>query len=580
MPPDPVEEALVRARTRSIERHTAASLRAVAGKPSAEYKANRLLVDGEPQQFASPYLLAEIEKLTLGETRGVADALALRLQHSNYRLHRKLQPTDALARIIFDILEQLRCESLAADSLPGLRNNLNAAFDRWCSNARQNGFAESELGILLYTIIHVVRARLVRNIDDEDVASLIEATRANISPLIGTPFYQLPKTRDSQQHYAVHALEIAETLAALASASGSLDDKEKKNSQRPLVALPPDWEMEDTPGAGEEQIPGSVIATAEDATALDNAGDYHVYTREFDIEISGDRMYPELRQKRYREQLDRLVAGQAVSVNRLALRMQRLFATLENDDWQFGQEEGWLDARRLTQLVATPSYRQVFYRERRVPKSDTVVTFLIDSSGSMKAQRFEAVAVLVDTYARALELAGVKSEVLGFTTAGWNGGKALESWRRAGQPENPGRLNEIQHIVYKSAQNTWRQSRHGIATMLETTHYREGIDGEALLWAFKRLLAQNERRRFLVMISDGAPMDAATGNMNRSGFLHDHLAAVANHIDRRSAVRLGCIGIDLDTSHFITNSVSADLKGTLGNNTYRLLDQLFASGRH
>jgi len=341
-----------------------------------------------------------------------------------------------------------------------------------------------------------------------------------------------------------------------------------------------DWELEESPDENGDGKSGQGVWLENDPASLDQAGDYHVFTREFDVESEGNDLYPTNRLQRRRTQLDRLVASQSVSVNRLALRMQRLFASLREDDWQFGQEEGWLDARRLTQLVASHSYRQIYYRNRFVPKSDVVVSFLIDTSGSMKTQRYEAVAVLVDTYARALELAGVQSEILGFTTAGWNGGRALASWRKSGQPDDPGRLNEVQHIVYKSADASWRQSRLSIAAMLETVHYREGIDGEALLWAFRRLMAREEQRRYLVLVSDGAPMDAATSNQNREGFLLDHLAAVSDHIDRRSAIHLGCIGIDLDTSHFITNSASADLTGTLGNNTYRLLDTLFSSSRH
>ncbi len=573
-------EARARARTRRVERHTAASLRALAQQPSAEYKSNRVLVAGEPLRFAAPYLVADIENLTLPQSRGVADALALRLRYSNAQLHRELQPLEPLARVIFDILEQLRAESLAADSMPGLRDNLNAAFDRWCSEARQNGFAESDLGILLYTLIHMVRARLIRNVDNEDVAALIEATRANIAPLIGTPFYQLPKTRERQRDYAVHAVAIANSLAELVDHAEAAQDNKTKRQQRQLAALPPDWDLQESPDEHGEGGGKAVASSEADELELENAGDYHVFTREFDQQVTPDSLYPHARLKRYRHQLDRLVAAQSVSVNRLAFRMQRLFATLQDDDWHFGQEEGWLDARRLTQLVATPSYRQVYYRNRQVPQSDVVVSFLIDTSGSMKTQRYEAVATLVDTYSRALELAGIKSEVLGFSTAGWNGGRVMDAWRRAGEPDDPGRLNELQHIVYKSADSTWRQSRLTIAAMMETLHYREGIDGEALLWAYKRLQARGETRRYLVMVSDGAPMDAATGNSNREGFLLDHLVAVAEHIDRRSPVHIGCISVDLDTSHFVTNSVSADLRGTLGNTTYRLLDQLFSSRRH
>ena len=568
-----------RARVRRLERHTAASLRALSGSVSAEYKSNRVLLGAEPLRFASPYLVVDIQDAELPVVRGVADSLALRLYHSDAVLHQTLLPKAPLARIVFDILEQLRCESLAAASLGGVRSNVDEAFDAWCSGSRANGFVESELGVLLYTLIHMVRARLVRNIDNEDVAAIIEATRANIGPLIGKPFYQLPKHKQHQERYAIYATEIAETLSALVDAE-AVEQQSRAAGDRRIVALPPDWEPPDDNDPDDANASQQQTSLQHAAEPLETAGGYHVFTREFDVQVTADDMYREAQLRDARRHLDKLVASQAVSVNRLALHLQRLFANPEPSEWFFGQEEGWLDARRLSQLVANPAYRQVFYQQREVPESDVVVSFLIDNSGSMKSQRFETVAVLVDTFARALELAGVRSEILGFTTTSWNGGRALQQWQAAGSTDNPGRLAESQHIVYKSADATWRASRRGIAALLKTLHYREGIDGEALIWAWQRLLARAESRRYLVMISDGSPMEAATANANGTDLLVDHLITVATQIDQRSAVHLGCIGIDLDTSHFITNSVDADLSGTLGNQSYAVLETLFRNIRH
>jgi len=568
-----------RARTRRIERHTAASLRALGQEALAEYKANRVLIGSNPLRFASPYLVSDVRESTLIQARGIADGLALRLRFSDAALHRQLQPQSSFARVVFDILEQLRCESLADASLAGVRSNLDEAFDSWCSTSRINGFAESDLGILLYTLIHMVRSRLIRNIDNEDVAALIEATRANIAPLIGTPFYHLPKARFDQRNYAAYAIEIAQTLAELVEFEE--DDENVTAPIGPRVfALPPDWE--EPPEEDQQSDGGPTVETTQDRSERDLAdiGDYHVFTRELDCITSGSDLYRETLLRESRKHLDQLIAAQSVSISRLALRLQKLFATLEPSDWFFGQEEGWLDARRLSQLVTNPSYRQVFYQQRHVPESDVVVSFLVDTSGSMKSQRYEAVAVLVDTYARALELAGIRVEILGYTTASWNGGRVMQQWRAAGMPEAPGRLSELQHIVYKDANATWRNSRYSIAAMLKTFHYREAIDGEALLWAWERLLARPEAERYLVMISDGSPMDAATANANRDEFLLDHLVSAASHIDQRSPVHLGCISIDLDTSFFITNSIDADLNGTLGNSSYHLLDQLFRNVRH
>ncbi len=559
---------------RRHERHGAASIRALGGKPEADYRAQRLMVKGQAQPFAAPYLNVDFATTSLQRMRGVSDALAMRLRFSDQALHRSLLPEHSFARIVFDILEQIRCESLTPSSLPGARQNMDHAFLCWCMEARYSPFVESSLGILLYTLIHMVRARLVKNDDDEEVAALIEATRANLGPLIGVPFYQLSSSRFDQQAYSEHALQIASLLAELSGEEGqTLSEPAAKRRQ--LMALPPDWERQQVPDEVDFGNPVAKVAAGDDLDQLSTAGGYHIFTTDYDSVSDAASLYRNVLLTQARTTLDQMVAAQAVSVARLALRLQKLFAADIVDDWRFGQEEGFLDARRLSQLVSNPAYRQVFYHDLVKPRCDVAVTFLIDNSGSMKTQRFEAVAVLVDTFARALELTGAKCEILGFSTGGWNGGRVLRQWRKQGADENPGRLNETSHLIYKDADATWRKSRHSIAALMKTNHYREGVDGEALIWASRRLLARPENKRFLVMISDGSPMDAATDNANPDNFLLDHLCSVARHIETRTPINLGCIGIDLDTSFFIQNSVAADLKGTLGNQTYQVLHELF-----
>lgn len=571
----PEERAARRLQTRRNERHGAASIRAVGDEPQAEYRARRLMVGGRPLPFAAPYLAIDFADVSLAQSRGVSDALALRLRNSDETLHRSQQPEQPFARIVFDILEQIRCESLCDVGMKGVRANMELAFDAWCQQSRRSGFVETSLGILLYTIIHMVRARLVRNVDDEEVAALIEATRANIAPMIGHAFYQLPKTRHNQAGFAAHALQIASTLADLAGSDGDEIDSSRHRG-RQFISLPPDWDLEEHHDEDHAAASAALSSDAQSMESLFNVGDYHVFTREFDTVVTPDELYSSAQRATCRRQLDALLRAQAVSVARLALRLQRLFATPVADDWTFGQEEGWLDARRLTQLVSNKSYRQLFYQQRMKPETDVVVSFLIDNTGSMKSQRFETLAVLVDTFARALEQAGARSEILGFSTRDWNGGRAMKEWHKQRKPDDPGRLSETLQIVYKDADTSWRQARPGIASLLKTKHYREGVDGEALLWASQRLLARTESKRYLVMVSDGSPMDAATDNANRENFLLDHLCAVARHIDTRTPISLGCLGIDLDTSFFIPNSVTANLSGTLGNPAYRVLEELFA----
>ena len=567
--------ASANARIRMLERHGAASLRALSGVWDAEYRASRLRIDGKPAPFAAPYLAINFADAQLSQSRGVMDSLGLRLRYCDLDLHRTLSPPSGFARLVFDVLEQTRCESLLPETHQGMRENLDAAFINWCHQAHGNGFCDSDLGILLYTVIHMARARLIGTFEDETAEALIEATRANLGPVLGKSLYKLKATREDQAAFAEHAADIANALGQMVEDASSDADDNVKLKERHSVILPPDWNDSDVESEVESGIGASNASTDTEQTDLQKLGDYHVYTNEYDQLVEAASLLRFEKRYELRNQLDQLVKSQAVSVTRLAREMQTLFARPENDGWLFGQEEGLIDARRLAQLVSNPEYHQVFVQDRMQLKSQAVVSFLIDNSGSMKRQRFEAVAVLIDTYARALDLAGVKSEVLGFTTADWNGGKALQAWRKAGQPEAPGRMGEILHVVYKSADDAWRRSRGAMACLLSTQHFREGVDGEALIWAYQRLKARQEPGRYLVVISDGAPLDAATQNTNREGFLGDHLASVAKAIERDPDINLGAIGIDLDMSDTFNNSVSLDLGGTLGQASYKVLNTLF-----
>ncbi len=563
------------ARLRLLERHGAASLRALSGETLAEYRASRLRVDGKPAPFAAPYLAIDFSEAQLTQCRGVMDSLSLRLRYSDQALHKKLSPPSGFARLVFDVLEQTRCESLSPLERAGLRKNLDAAFANWCHVAHGNGFCDSDLGILLYTVIHMVRARLIGTFEDETAEALIEATRANLGPILGKHLYKLKAVKQDQAAFAVHAAAIANELGEMVADAADDVDDDVKLKERHSVILPPDWNDSDVDSEVESAGAGSSSSVDLGQTDLENLGDYHVFTDEFDETVEANTLLRNEKRYELRSRLDQLVKSQAVSVTRLAREMQALFARPEHDGWLFGQEEGLIDARRLAQLVSNPEYHSVFVQDRMQLKSNAVVSFLIDNSGSMKRQRFEAVAVLMDTYARALDLAGIKSEVLGFTTGDWNGGKPLQQWRKAGQPDAPGRMGELLHVVYKTADDAWRRSRGSMACLLSTQHFREGVDGEALIWAYQRLKAREEPKRYLVVISDGAPLDAATQNTNREGFLGDHLASVAKYIESDPQIQMGAIGIDLDMSDTFGNSVSLDLGGTLGQASYRVLNTLF-----
>ncbi len=565
------EEAAQRARKRRLERHASAAIRALSGEPRAEYRNRRLLVDEHAVPVGSPHLAVDAAVHPDQRIRGAADALGLRLRFSDRALHRRLSPKSPLSRLVFEILEQLRVEALLPDSLPGARKNLDAAFNHWCREARATGMVDNEIGLLVYSITQIVRARLLMSLQDEEVEGLIEATRFRLAPLIGRPLAALRGLVGDQAGYAEQAAAIAEVIAEIAR--GQLDGDADAASAAARVSFlsPFGW------SEGEESAaPGSAASGAAPLQSGDPLDDYRVFSRAYDIQCSGGDLYPLRYLAPLRRELDGLVAAQAVSVPRLARRLQRIFATPRRAGWHFGEEEGLLDARALGQLVANPDYRQVFRRERYTPHSDVVLSFLVDNSGSMKRQRFESVAILLDIWCRALALAGVRTEVLGFTTAEWSGGRALRDYRRAGSPPQPGRLNATQHVVYKDADTPYRRARPAIAAMLRTLHFREGVDGEALDWACQRLRRRSEPRKVLVMFSDGAPMDTATLQYNGEDYLDRHLRAVARVIERRGEVQLGAIGIGLDMREYFARSLSLDLSGTLDGRAFNALEALFA----
>ena len=299
------------------------------------------------------------------------------------------------------------------------------------------------------------------------------------------------------------------------------------------------------------------------------------YTTAHDVELLGGNLYSPEKLRELRVQLDEQIAAQSVSAFTLARRLQRLFVGFSEDGWRAGEEDGFLDPARLGQVVANPGNQNVFRRQRFSPVAPAVVSFLIDNSGSMKRQRHQSVTVLVDTLARALDLAGATSEILGFTTNAWNGGEALREWRRAGEPESPGRLAEGCHIVYKDADTPWKRSRHSVAAMMNSQHFREGIDGEAIVWAYQRLLARPEPRKVLIVFSDGAPMEAATMNANGESFLESHLQLVVQQIERTGAVQIGAASVDWSVDMIYANSVGIDLVGTLSLGEYQIIERLF-----
>ena len=493
---------------------------------------------------------------TVTSFRGATDGIALRLRFSDAQLHRHLRPERAMARRVFDVLEQYRAESLVPAQWPGVRSNMSARFAAWSHAFVAARLHESAQGLLLLTVAHISRARVTAEPVDEALQDMLEATRFGLAPLIGHALAALRRCRHDQALYAQHALAIAQVVADLADsalqASGkadkvSPDDKEEDAWLQIWV----DFE------AGEENGFASALQARDAAQA--QAHSYRVFSTRYDREVRVTELVRPAQLQELRSQLDLSVRTSGVSAARLARRLQAVLALPQIDGWESAQDSGYVDGRRLAQLVAKPDEHRVFRMPQRAPRADVALSLLLDCSGSMK-QHMDKLAPMVDLLTRALDMAGVTTELLGYTTNTWNGGRLLRDWRRAGKPAQPGRLNELCHMVFKDSAQSWRRSKPGMAALLKADIFRECVDGEALRWAAERLRGQDAQRRILVVFSDGSPMDGATVLANDTHYLDRDLQHSARQLEREALIELCAVGLGLDLSAYFARSTVLDLE--------------------
>lgn len=532
------EAARIR-REQHIRELRAASIRGLSGRRGIQFRGPDLYDGRRRVAIPVPHLNPPTE-------RGAADGIALRLRYTDPELHRELLPTDPAARLVFEMLEQFRVESLIPLSWSGVRRNVLERFRTWSGEFEASASAETAAGLLLYTVAQVCRSRITADPMGEWTSDVIEQTRFGLVPAIGNELAALRRNRHSQSQFGAVARIIADTVADLAV----LQPEPGGAAPRP-AAFP--W-LNDFDG--EDSGDDSSLVASGSARRLggDSAG-YRVFTRHYD-ETRGvaSLVRPDLLRE-YRQRIDTLAAATGVSPRLLGRQLTQLLAAPRVDGWEGGHHSGYIDGRRLAQLVAAPNERSIFLARRQAPRPDSIVTFLVDCSGSMKAFS-ETLVTLLDIFARALDLAGTSCEILGFTTVSWNGGRPRKDWLRAGRPPVPGRLNEVRHLVVKSADESWRSARLAIAGLLKLDLYREGVDGEAVEWACTRLAGRDEHRRILVVISDGSPMDAATSLANGEHYLDRHLREV---LARDRDVDICAVGVGLDLSAYYDHCTAVDL---------------------
>ena len=589
-----------------VKRVTAAALKALSGRQevSVQFGHGGASVDEETVLLPAPAPLVNMAAMT--KLRGVSDSLALRLRYHDEAIHHKNLPSGAEARAVFEAVEQVRCESLGARRLTGVADNLGALLEERCRAKGFAGVTERKDANLADVLGLMARQQITGEAPPETAQRMVEIWRGWLEKRLGQKMRKLAESADDQEAFAARMIDVIQALNLIDDRADPLDpddqdrdddgDDDPEGGEQELEAdgamagqrgegeLVDDGDTSDSDGdefmAGDgDEEPAGPSPWDQQWMTNDLPGEtvYRAFTTAYDEIVDAETLCEADELARLRHQLDQQLSHLQGVVSRLANRLQRRLMAKQTRSWEFDLEEGLLDAGRLARVVANPLQPLSFKQERDTEFRDTVVTLLIDNSGSMRGRPITVAAMSADILARTLERCGVKVEILGFTTRSWKGGTAREKWVNGGKPKNPGRLNDLRHIVYKSADTPWRRARKNLGLMLREGLLKENIDGEALLWAHQRLLGRIEQRRILMVISDGAPVDDATLSANPGNYLERHLREVIHWIEARSDVELTAIGIGHDVTRYYGRAVTLidaeELGGAMMKNLMDLFDE-------
>jgi cobaltochelatase CobT len=490
--------------------------------------------------------------------RGRIDAFALRTRYTDARCFRRHQPDGTVARRLYALLEQNRVEALGARRFAGMGGNLAALAQEHWIRTRPEGVIRGDAATWVDTFALLTRVPFGAPLPEAARTSLLDRWRSWMSPQQASEVEALAALLEDQDGFDAQACRVVQSV--LGAAPLPEPAPESPNPAQDDETLSP----ASTPRSGPDSQPGTDRTAAGAARTQDGlraaAGaapaPYRVQSTAFDVTVSASELYDAATLARGRVELDRLVGGHVSRIMRWAHRLQRKLLALQQRSWAFDREEGVLDASRLTRVATRPLEPLAYKEEIDSAFPETVVTLLVDNSGSMRGVPIATAAVCAELLGRVLERCGVRTEILGFTTRCWHGGHPRRQWVAAGCPAGPGRLTELCHIVYKSADEPWRRARHRLGAMLQEGLLKENVDGEALLWAAGRLRSRAERRRILVVISDGAPLDEATLAANDALYLDRHLRAVIEGIERERAIELAAIGIGHDVTAYYPRAVT------------------------
>jgi len=597
-------------------------MRTLAAGPHLEVSFDRDRPSLAANRARLPDIPRKPTRRDLALIRGFGDSLSLRRAWHNDTVHAALRPQAAAAQAVFDRIEQVRLAALGSIAMRGVAVNLDAVLAEQCRAAHYAALSRKEDMPAAQALALLLQARLTGRPLPAEAGPAPGLWQAELGAIIDRHIGALRRSLADQQAFAraaralLAAAGLAEALeAAPADRPEAPPENEAEQAPKPEEprndAATKDDPQADGPAekAGEEEGDSQAAATDQEqrqnhnqsdiidkdtmpeAAAgpraafddMDRLGDYKIYSRAFDEIVEAGDLYSAAELEQLRRFLDRHLSKLQGIVGRLANRLQRRLQAQQNRAWDFDLEEGLIDTARLPRIITDPTMPLSFKQERDTEFRDTVVSLLIDNSGSMRGRPITVAAICVDILAHTLERCGVKVEILGFTTKAWKGGKAREQWLKAGKPAAPGRLNDLRHIIYKSGDSPWRRGRRNLGLMMREGLLKENIDGEALAWAHKRLLERPEKRRILMMISDGAPVDDSTLSVNSGTYLERHLRAVIHRIEAESPIELIAIGIGHDVTRYYRKALTIvgveELAGAMTEQLADLFDPKPQRGR-
>ena len=602
----------------SFKRSTAATVRALSRRNEVQVGFSTEPPGVAGMRVRIPTPARDLNPHDVATLRGAADAVALRLRFHDNAIHLQRMPLGDAARAAFDAMEQARCEALGARHMTGVAANLEAALDERYHKQGFDRLEERDQVPLAEALRLVARQAMTGSAPPPSAAHAVDLWRPWIEEKLGSDLHGLAQHMGDQDAYA---RAVRKLLAELDMEVGNEPEEQEETEEDERQSE----ENENEPNNGQTQGQDDVQTEAESMTspemqesdqgdqAEDGTGEdgdtemgegegaeepagpgqpwrpefarrndqdpnaYKAFTTQFDEVVDAADLCDPDELARLRHMLDQQLVHLQGVISKLANRLQRRLLAKQQRSWEFDLDEGILDAARLARIVVNPVLPLSFKKEKETDFRDTVVSLLIDNSGSMRGRPISIAAMSADILARTLERCAVKVEVLGFTTRAWKGGQAREHWIANGKPANPGRLNDLRHIVYKDADQPWRRARKNLGLMLREGILKENIDGEALMWAHQRLIGRPEQRRILMVISDGAPVDDSTLSVNAGNYLERHLRQVIEYIETRSPVELVAIGIGHDVTRYYRRAVTIvdaeQLGGTMMNKLAELFDE-------